>query len=218
MNFFNSKVIVFIIVAFLGTGCADWVEKRSFIKEMEETKDGFFVPDRDFPVLSGDTGTRFRTKKEMTDRIPFSHKKRRKLERRNSLRRELRSKEKRLSERESRNYHRHQNYFKNDSEKIFYLNLPVEERIGYLLNKRGHSEKYWDKKHNFSSLEKRAIRRRQLYVGMKKDAVTKSWGRPEKIEYAGNPKMGHEKWTFYHGQSRKSVYFESGFVQGWEIN
>ena len=69
----------------------------------------------------------------------------------------------------------------------------------------------------FTSLERRAIKKRQLFVGMTKGAVRRSWGPPIRVEFAGNPRQENEKWTFYHGKSRKNVFFESGIVQGWEF-
>ncbi len=60
--------------------------------------------------------------------------------------------------------------------------------------------------------------RKGLYVGMDKQAVIRSWGKPYRIEVAGNPKNQNERWIFNKGNSRIDyVYFESGIVQGWEI-
>ena len=202
---------------FFVTGCADWVHQRTYLKEMDETKDGFFVPDRDFAVLSGDSGRRYRSKAEIAERTPVFGKKRRKWERKKFLRRELNRKEERLGEEEYKNYQRYRNRFDNDSERIYYMNLPIEERLNYLSRKRGQNRIGQRKREGVSNIEKMAIRKRQLYVGMGKEAVIQSWGRPEKVEFAGNPRMGNEKWTFYHGESRKKVFFESGFVQGWDI-
>ena len=73
-NFFLKTYLIIICVFFV-TGCADWVHQRTYLKEMDETKDGFFVPDRDFAVLSGDTGRRYRTKAEIAERTPVFGKK-----------------------------------------------------------------------------------------------------------------------------------------------
>ena len=107
--------------------------------------------------------------------------------------------------------------FDSNSERIYYLNLPIEDRLGYLSRKRGDLRRLDFKDTGYSSLERRAIKKRQLFVGMTKGAVRRSWGSPERVEYAGNPQMQNEKWTFYHGRSRKNVFFESGIVQGWDF-
>ena len=215
-NFF-TKVHLLIISVFFITGCADWVHQRTYLKEMDEMKDGFFVPDRDFAVLPGDTGKRYRSKAEIAERTPAFGKRRKRWERKKFLRKERSRKEELLGEEEYKRYQRHREHFDNDSEKIYYMNLPIEERLNYLSRKRGQYRAVRRIREGSSSIEKRAIRRKQLYVGMGKEAVIQSWGRPEKIEFAGNPRMENEKWTFYHGKSRKNVFFESGLVQGWDI-
>jgi hypothetical protein len=68
-----------------------------------------------------------------------------------------------------------------------------------------------------------AIESGHLVVGMKMMDVLSVWGRPRDIESAGDPNLGHQKWTysdslFQHMQLKPSrvVYFESGRVIGWE--
>ena len=212
---FKNSFFVFIVFL-LSTGCASWVHQRTFLKEMDEMKDGFFVPRKDFEVVSGDSGSQFRSKREIARRTPLTHKKRRKRDLKNHLSRELDYKESRLSKGESRRYRNNRELFDSDSERIYYLNLPMEERLGYLSRKQGDLRRLNFKDTGYSNLERRAIKKRQLFVGMTKGAVRRSWGTPEKVEYAGNPQMQNEKWTFYHGRSRKNVFFESGTVQGWD--
>ncbi len=212
----KGNFFIFIIL-FLNAGCSSWLHQRTFLKEMDEVKDGFFVPRKDFEVISGDTGKQFRSKREIERRTPLTHKKRKKRDLNNFLSSELNYKESRLSKRESRRYRSNRELFDSDSERIYYLNLPMEDRLGYLSRKRGDLRRLDFKDTGYSNLERRAIRKRQLFVGMTKGAVRRSWGSPEKVEYAGNPRMENEKWTFYHGRSRKNVFFESGIVQGWDF-
>ncbi|MBG08513.1 MAG: hypothetical protein CME68_07120 [Halobacteriovoraceae bacterium] len=212
----KGNFFIFIIL-FLNAGCSSWLHQRTFLKEMDEVKDGFFVPRKDFEVISGDTGKQFRSKREIERRTPLTHKKRKKRDLNNFLSSELNYKESRLSKRESRRYRSSRELFDSDSERIYYLNLPMEDRLGYLSRKRGDLRRLDFKDTGYSNLERRAIRKRQLFVGMTKGAVRRSWGSPEKVEYAGNPRMENEKWTFYHGRSRKNVFFESGIVQGWDF-
>ena len=212
----KGNFFIFIIL-FLNAGCSSWLHQRTFLKEMDEVKDGFFVPRKDFEVISGDTGKQFRSKREIERRTPLTHKKRKKRDLNNFLSSELNYKESRLSKRESRRYRSSRELFDSDSERIYYLNLPMEDRLGYLSRKRGDLRRLDFKDTGYSNLERRAIRKRQLFVGMTMGAVRRSWGSPEKVEYAGNPRMENEKWTFYHGRSRKNVFFESGIVQGWDF-
>ena len=52
---------------------------------------------------------------------------------------------------------------------------------------------------------------------MSKVQVIDMWGRPARIEVAGNPSNENEKWAFYENGRVKFVYFEGGTVQGWQI-
>ena len=208
---------IICIIFFISTSCSSWLHQRTFLKEMDEVKEGFFVPRKDFEVVPGDTGKQFRSRREIGRRTPLTHKKRQKRELNDYLSKELDYKERRLSKKESRRYRNNGELFDSDSERIYYLNLPIEDRLGYLSRKRGDLRRLDFKDTGYSSLERRAIKKRQLFVGMTKGAVRRSWGSPERVEYAGNPQMQNEKWTFYHGRSRKNVFFESGIVQGWDF-
>jgi len=216
--FLNKKnTFLIVIIVFLSSGCSGWLHNRSYLKEMEQVKDNFFVPRKDFEVVSGDSGKQFRSKREITRRTPLTYKKRQQRRRKRSLLRELDQKEGGLSRRESKRYRRNEGLFNNDSERIYYLNLPIEDRLGYLSRKRGNLKRLDFADSKYTSFERGAIRKRQLFVGMTKRAVKRSWGSPERVEFAGNPRQQNEKWTFYHGKSRKNVFFESGIVQGWEF-
>ena len=52
---------------------------------------------------------------------------------------------------------------------------------------------------------------------MSKTEVQRIWGSPSRVDVAGNPKMENERWSFYHNGRVKTVFFESGRVEGWEI-
>ena len=99
----KGNFFIFIIL-FLNAGCSSWLHQRTFLKEMDEVKDGFFVPRKDFEVISGDTGKQFRSKREIERRTPLTAKKRQKRDLNNFLSSELNYKESRLSKRESRRY------------------------------------------------------------------------------------------------------------------
>ena len=214
LTFKNTFFI--LLIAFMNVGCSGWLHKRSFLMEMDEIKDNFFVPRKDFEVVSGDTGKQFRSKREIARRTPLTYKKRQIRDKKNSIIRELAKKEGALSRREYKRYKQHRELFNNDSERIYYLNLSLEDRLGYLSRKMGGVRRLDFEDSPFTSLERRAIKKRQLFVGMTKSAVRRSWGTPIRVEF-GNPRQENEKWTFYHGKSRKNVFFESGIVQGWEF-
>jgi hypothetical protein len=53
---------------------------------------------------------------------------------------------------------------------------------------------------------------------MQKSTVISSWGRPVKVEIAGDPRNENEKWSFSENGKMRHVYFESGVVQGWTVD
>ncbi len=62
-----------------------------------------------------------------------------------------------------------------------------------------------------------------ISIGMNTSNVYQSWGEPQKVETAGNPRSGNERWiyrsnstSFWSDSSAKIVYFENGQVVGWE--
>lgn len=62
-----------------------------------------------------------------------------------------------------------------------------------------------------------------IVFGMDRDEVLSSWGEPGKVQIAGNPNEGNERWVYsesgsrYFGESRsRFVYFKNGRVSGWE--
>ena len=69
----------------------------------------------------------------------------------------------------------------------------------------------------------RAIRVRDIVIGMSMTDVKDSWGRPSEVETAGRKDSGHQKWVYHTGLSApwslggsRIVFFESGKVVGWQ--
>ena len=69
----------------------------------------------------------------------------------------------------------------------------------------------------------RAIRVRDIVVGMSMSDVKESWGRPSEVQTAGRQEKGHQKWVYHTGLSApwslggsRVVFFESGQVVGWQ--
>lgn len=53
-------------------------------------------------------------------------------------------------------------------------------------------------------------------MGMSKNEVLDQLGRPSKVEVAGNPANENERWGYLANGAMKYIYFESGYVEGWE--
>lgn len=53
-------------------------------------------------------------------------------------------------------------------------------------------------------------------MGMTKEEVMDQLGRPSKVEVAGNPENENERWGYLANGAMKYIYFESGYVEGWE--
>jgi hypothetical protein len=43
-----------------------------------------------------------------------------------------------------------------------------------------------------------------------------TFGRPTRVEVAGNPSYENERWLYSVNGATKYIYFESGRVEGWE--
>lgn len=64
----------------------------------------------------------------------------------------------------------------------------------------------------------------ELRLGMEKSSVQGKWGSPQRVEVAGGPESGFERWTYLktvptmdgYTQQTKVIYFEQGSVVGWE--
>lgn len=64
----------------------------------------------------------------------------------------------------------------------------------------------------------RAIRTRDVILGMTRQDVMASWGEPNQREVAGRGASGHERWTYgsrYSLGESRTVIFEDGKVAGW---
>lgn len=64
----------------------------------------------------------------------------------------------------------------------------------------------------------RAIRSRDVVLGMTRSQVLQSWGEPNMREVAGNGREGHERWRYGSRLSltgERIVIFENGRVAGW---
>lgn len=213
-----SKIKFIVTILFLGQfyGCAELLAGRSFIDEMDRETDGIFVAGRDFPVASGDTGEAYRTRAEILDRTPASASEKEQSEYENSIRNELVTKMRGLSEGEYADFKKVSDYFENDSERIYYLSLSGYEKREYLYQK-GIIGNGYEQTRGVQFLRSQSVRNTGIAMGMKKDQVVEMWGRPSRIDVAGNPRNENERWAFYNNGKLQYVYFESGVVQGWAL-
>ncbi len=61
-------------------------------------------------------------------------------------------------------------------------------------------------------------RKGELFLGMSKAQVLRAWGRPGRVDIAGNPKYQNERWAFFAKSNVYYVFFEAGSVQGWQLD
>jgi hypothetical protein len=184
-------------------GCADLFVERTFTREMDNDPDGLWVADQDFPVVPGDTGKAYRNRRDVLSRTPAT------------LEAELDQKLQKLTEQEYAEFMNNTRYMETTSEKIYYLDLPSVRRSEYISDKKESSAAQ-----RLGILEIRDSRRenQDISVGMNKQEVVELWGRPSKIDIAGNPRLQNERWTFMGNGAARYVYFESGSVQGWGLD
>lgn len=206
-----SLLLILILVASCGS------LERSFVDQMDRESDGIFVPGKDFPVMGGDTGSVYRSKDEINMRTPASERGQVRSKDNASIRQELAAREEALqTEEEIDQYRRDQRFLPSDSDKLYYLSLQGEERSHYINTKKDDALE--DNKVSKDIVAKHSVHGSALYLGMDKDQVVKIWGRPSKVDIAGNPKQQNERWSFVEDGNIKQVYFEAGKVQGWALD
>ena len=200
-----SGLLPFILISLVG--CSEILTRRTFIETMNNRDERFFRPGKDFPIVVGDTTYPYLRREEILKRIPSL-----KQVKEMSLKEELLSKEAELSEQELIHYKKINEYFTNDSERIFYLSLSTNDRAVYRQHKGAKQKTQKRRKRAVSSVGMR------LRPGMSQEDVMKYYGRPKSIEFFGLPQSELEKWTFYHKNTVRYVYFEDGFVRQWSSN
>lgn len=209
--------IIIVLSLIVMTGCSDFLVTRSFEKEMEFEPEGLFVPGRDFQVTSGDNGQAYRSRSEIMKRTPATAYEQEVSSEQRSLETELRSLESRLSEREYRDYLKYTDYFSSPAQRVYFLKLPPRERYDYLASLGVNSFVDQNYRDGLSYAKGYKATYNDIYLGMSKTEVQRIWGSPSRVDVAGNPKMENERWSFYHNGRVKTVFFESGRVEGWEI-
>jgi hypothetical protein len=208
----------FLLVTTLGlaSSCSVFMPDRSFIEEMNRESDSYFMAGKDFKVVNGDTGEAYRSKEEVQKRTPSSERSREKMKEETSLKQELDQKEADIPDDYMDQYSKDKKYLPTDSDKLYYLSLALSERPGYISIKKQDSQEDQGKNQDF--VQRHSIHSKEIYLGMNKGQVVQAWGKPSKVDIAGNPSNQNERWSFMEDGSVKQIYFEQGKVQGWALD
>lgn len=210
-----TRYLIPTILLFL-SACAELPGGRTFLSEMDHDDSSFYRPDEDFPVVAGDAPMKGMSMDEYRKtRMPRSEEDKSVDRETQVLRAELKALEGAQSEDELEFYQQHKKKFANTSERIYFLKLPRGERRGYL-EERGFVDSPRRAPASVASASVFSNRRLEVGIGMTKNDVMASLGKPERIEFAGNPSNENERWMYQYKGSSKYIYFESGTVQGWE--
>jgi hypothetical protein len=209
-----SHQFYLLLMLVFSIGCSQFETGRSYLTEMSDDDSRFFSPRRDFPVVAGDTGRDWNSDAEMRRRTPASELDIIEMKRERYFKRELAELEDAQSSDALKFYEKYKDQFATTSEKIYFLELPYEERKDYLTTK-GFIK---PPKPQELSPERRvaAVAKNDIIYGMKKIDVIESWGEPQKVEFAGDPRNENERWLYHSNGTSKYIYFEAGQVKGWE--
>lgn len=138
-----------------------------------------------------------------------------------AVRQVLKREEKRLEGKSERDqYYKAKPYLKNDLERLQFLRLDSTASRDRYLNSKGINGDQITHPPEMQSL----VDQNDIAAGMTRQAVKESWGAPDDVEVAGNPLYGNEKWKYSeqvtssegYMTEKRTVYFESGRVVGWE--
>lgn len=198
------RLSFFFLILFTITSCAQFHTGRSYLSEMEHDDSRMFNPEEDFPVVAGDTGEMGMSSSERRNRTPASEEDVALSRSRKSLRNELRDLEGNLSEEQVEDYEKVSRNL-SISEKIYLLKLSPGDRKEYLISRGLYSETRSPASKNKSTL-----------FGMNKNEVFETFGKPDRVEVAGNPSQENERWLYHSNGASKYIYFESGRVHSWE--
>ncbi len=210
----SHRLIILSFLLILPMSCTQFQTGRTYLTEMEHDDSRFFNPSEDFPIMAGDSGRTWNTEEEQRARTPASKEEYSQDRIARLLRQELRELEGIQSERSLKFYDEHKHQLRTVSEKIYFLKLPPYERRDYLIGRGFIAEP----KGQLATANERmfAIEKQDIMMGMTKDDVLGSWGKPLQVEVAGNPRNENERWLYRMNGASKYIYFESGEVQGWE--
>lgn len=203
-----------LTIVLTASSCSAFLTHRDFLAEMEHDDSSFYRPQDDFPVVAGDTGRMYESASERRQRTPASARDYEQDQGKRLLSSELRSLEGKQSDGAREFYEKYKHRLQTTSEKIYFLKLSNYERHEYL-DTRGFLES--DRRPANTAQEDRyAQRQSNIIMGMSKADVVNSFGKPSRVEVAGNPSFENERWLYNVNGASKYIYFESGRVGGWE--
>lgn len=213
---FLKQISGLLTIALLASGCSGFLPDRSYIEEMNRESDPMLQAGKDFPVVSGDSGEAYRSREEIKKRTPASERARQQNQEIESIKQELEQKEASIPEELLGKYSKDKKYLPTDSDKLYYLSLDTHERVNYIRIKKQDMADDLGKNQDF--VQKRSIHGGEIYLGMPKPEVVQIWGKPTRIEIAGNPKHQNERWSFVEDGNVRQIYFENGKVEGWALD
>ncbi len=213
MKVLNCHLLGLLFLVF--SSCS-FIPERSYSDLMEEENE-YYVPDRDFSIAAGDTGERFQSFEATVARTPaglddsdtsISAEVREKYQ----LENELASLEQRQPPIFQEMYWLHKDSFSNNSERIYFLNLPsIRDREQYL-SLRGM--KSADQKPKYLSELISREDHSEILTGMSAIQVRKLAGSPSYVESALPD--GSSRWAYRLPNYRvRYIYFDEGAVKGW---
>jgi hypothetical protein len=208
------RFLTFLNLLLILTSCAQLHTSRTYLSEMEYDDTPFFEAGSDFPVMAGDSGRVGRSTREIVERTPASEFDIAEKRERDFLKAELNTLEAAQTEHAFEEYELYRSKFKSVSEKIYFLKLKHNERRDYLLSKGLLTETSYST--SAGEYVQTATSGLEGWLGMSKDNVLNNFGKPMRVEVAGNPSQENERWAYTHNGATKYIYFEAGQVQGWE--
>lgn len=223
-----KQVSIYLMTILFLTSCSGILPHRSFSDEMHFSDDPLFMPGEDFPVVGGDSGEVYRSREDIRKRTPMFDQDYQQDKEREFLEKELAQKEREMTIQELTLYQDVKPYLQNLSEHVYFVGLTMPEKVEYARSRRievnpsfsipaGDHGASLGSGRGIASLNPRQ-NDKELYLGMTKYEVSSSWGRPSQVEVAGNPMNENERWIYRENGKVRYVYFESGYLQGWESN
>lgn len=124
------------------------------------------------------------------------------------------------TQREREQYYRYKPLMKSDRQRAEFIQVGSFEGRQRWLRAKGISGV--GERHTAETTQ--LIAEQDVALGMSRLAVKQSWGDPDAIEVAGNPIYGNERWQYTTNNAstegfnseKRTIYFESGVVVGWE--
>ena len=213
----NSNLLKLLALCFVAINLAacSMLDHRDFADEMSEynNEDPSFIPNVDFPVMAGDTGEIGSNLDIIRRRTPASRREKKMTDHELSIRGELQSLEGNLDESEQRRYIQYKDKLGNDSQKIYYLSLDARQQFQYLKTRGFINEQ----KNQYYTQGERAIASltNDVVLGMHKSEVSRVWGEPARVDFAGDKREENERWAYRRNEKVKFIYFNAGIVEGW---